>query len=99
MPEPTVLPAAQDDLSDIYVHLYQYDPSTAERHAREFDRRLHVLAQRPHLGQASHYAPHLRRFAMRRYIIFYRPTTESIEIVRVLHGARDMGQAFIDSHR
>jgi plasmid stabilization system protein ParE len=32
-----------------------------------------------------------RRF--RNYLVFYRTTSDGIEILRVLHGARDLGAA------
>jgi toxin ParE1/3/4 len=39
-------------------------------------------------------APGLQSFPFGRYIIFYRPVANAIEIVRVLHGARDIENIF-----
>jgi len=36
----------------------------------------------------------LRSFPVGRYVIFYRPIPKGIEIVRVLHGARDLDAIF-----
>ena len=36
----------------------------------------------------------LRSFAVGRYVIFYRPISEGVEIVRVLHGSRDIDAIF-----
>jgi len=43
---------------------------------------------RPELGHG------LRSFVVGQYVVFYRPSTKGIEIVRVLHGARDIGATF-----
>jgi toxin ParE1/3/4 len=36
----------------------------------------------------------MRGFPVGNYVIFYRDTSEHIEIVRVLHGARDIENLF-----
>jgi toxin ParE1/3/4 len=36
----------------------------------------------------------LRSFMVKRYIVFYQPTTAGIEVLRVLHGARDIHRVF-----
>ncbi|MGH7989069.1 MAG: type II toxin-antitoxin system RelE/ParE family toxin [Limisphaerales bacterium] len=38
--------------------------------------------------------PRLRSFPVSRYVIFYRPMENGIEVVRVLHGARDFPPLF-----
>jgi toxin ParE1/3/4 len=35
-------------------------------------------------------APDLRSFPVGQYVIFYLPLPKGVEIVRVLHGARDI---------
>jgi toxin ParE1/3/4 len=44
--------------------------------------------KRPDLGDA------LRCFSAGNYVIFFRPISEGIEIVRVLHGVRDTKKSF-----
>jgi toxin ParE1/3/4 len=44
--------------------------------------------------QREELSPRLRSFPVSRYIIFYRPMENGIEIVRVLHGARDFPPLF-----
>ena len=39
-------------------------------------------------------APELRSFPVDNYIIFYRPISEGIQVIRVLHGARDIPPLF-----
>lgn len=38
----------------------------------------------------------LRSLAVARYVVFYQPTKNGVEIVRVLHGSRDAEQAFAE---
>jgi len=39
-------------------------------------------------------AARLRSFPVGSYVIFYRPMENGVEIVRVLHGARDLPPLF-----
>ena len=39
-------------------------------------------------------APGLRSLPLGRYVIFYQVISDAIAIVRVLHGARDLGPLF-----
>lgn len=39
-------------------------------------------------------APGLRSISYANYLIFYRPIDDGIEIVRVLHGSRDLPSQF-----
>lgn len=38
--------------------------------------------------------PSIRSFPVGKYILFYRPIEGGIELVRVLHGARDIESLF-----
>ena len=38
--------------------------------------------------------PQIRSLAVPPYIVFYRPQPDVIEIIRVLHGARDIDAIF-----
>jgi toxin ParE1/3/4 len=49
----------------------------------------------PGIGrQREDLAPRLRGFPFGNYVIFYRPMENGVEIVRVLHGARDLPPLF-----
>lgn len=45
-------------------------------------------------GPTSHLAPGLRLFPLGNYLIFYLPEPEGIQVIRVIHGARDYGPEF-----
>jgi toxin ParE1/3/4 len=42
-------------------------------------------------------APGLRSFLVKQYVIFYRVIPEGIEVIRVLHGSRDMDQVLAEA--
>ena len=44
--------------------------------------------------QREELAQHLRSFPVGNYIIFYRPVSEGIEIIHILHSARDVYAVF-----
>jgi len=45
-------------------------------------------------GRREELAPGIQSFPLGHYIIFYRAVASAIEIVRVLHGARDIENIF-----
>ena len=49
----------------------------------------------PMMGRArDELAPGVRSFPFGRYVVFYLPLDGGIDVVRVLHGARDIDAAF-----
>ncbi len=54
-----------------------------------------LLATQPQMGrERPELAPGLRSFPVGAFILFYRPTKGGIEVVRVLHGSRDIPMLF-----
>lgn len=50
-----------------------------------------VLADHPEMGRArEELAIALRSFPVGNYVIFYRTVKETVQVIRVLHGARDL---------
>ncbi len=59
------------------------------------DEQFRVLATQPSMGRArDELAPDVRSFPFGRYVIFYMPLDDGIDVVRVLHGARDVDAVF-----
>jgi toxin ParE1/3/4 len=59
-----------------------------------------MLAGAPAMGRARpELGDRVRSFVADRYVIFYRPLEQAagIEVIRVLHGARDFDAAFSKS--
>jgi toxin ParE1/3/4 len=103
VPRYTVAPKAQDDLDDIWDTIARDDIEAATRMLAAIRQRFPRLADFPELGRASDYLPGLRRMVVRPYIIFYRSLErrgeDGVQIVRVLHGARNLGAALRNGDR
>jgi toxin ParE1/3/4 len=84
-------PRADDDLADIWLHVARGDPAAADRLLGEIEAALNRLADFPLSGRARpELAPDLRSVPVRRYVLFYLPAPGGVDLVRVLHGARDL---------
>jgi toxin ParE1/3/4 len=82
---------AEEDLIDIWLYIAHDDVRAADRLLDEIEEKLVLLSDQPSLGPARpDVAPELRYLPVRRYLILYREITGGIEIVRVVHGARDV---------
>ena len=91
---------AEQDLVDIWDHIAEDSLEAADRWLDALLDKARLLADQPHLGRSRpdlvpDLAPDLRSFPIRAYVIFYRPVTGGVEIIRVLHGARDLDPAFL----
>jgi toxin ParE1/3/4 len=59
------------------------------------DEQFRMLAAQPMMGRArEELAPGVRSFPFGRYVVFYMPLDDGIDVVRVLHGARDIDVVF-----
>lgn len=58
---------------------------------------LNTLADNPLMGrQRDELLPGLRSHPTSRYLVFYFPVPDGIDLVRVLYGGRDIAAALID---
>jgi toxin ParE1/3/4 len=92
------LPGAQNDLLEIWLHI----AADSRRHADHFldrlDEKMRLLAASPRMGRLRpELSAGLRSFPVDDYVVFYREADQAIEIVRVLHSARDIEAIFRDS--
>jgi toxin ParE1/3/4 len=89
--------SAERDLMDIGNFIARDSPANAARFMARLEEHCELLAAHPLLGRArDELAPELRSLAYRRYVIFYRALADGAEVVRVLHGARDLRRALRD---
>jgi toxin ParE1/3/4 len=89
---------AEADLDEIYdyIGVTKRSPIEAERYIDALRRACEPYVRQPLMG-----TPHvelgegLRSFSFRKtYVVIYRPLDEGIEVLRVLHSAREWRQAF-----
>lgn len=91
MPRIRQRPQVQLDLADIWDYIADDSVQSADRLLDQIAAKLGLLAENPLLGRArEELMPRLRSFPMGHYVIFYMPQDDGIEVVRVLHGARDI---------
>ena len=84
-------PAAEIDAVEIWVYIALDNPAAADRLLEKFDQMFVTLSLQPHLGKSVEIlAPGLRFIPIGSYLVFYRPIDEGVEIVRLLHGSRDI---------
>ncbi|MFB2837971.1 type II toxin-antitoxin system RelE/ParE family toxin [Floridanema evergladense] len=86
---------AERDLEDIWVYLTQQDELLADKQIAQILDRFPMLSQFPNMGkQRDDLMAGLRSFPVKPYIIFYNKIAAGIEIVRILHQARDIDSQF-----
>jgi toxin ParE1/3/4 len=96
MPQYRVTDEARADLDAIWLYVAERGGTeTADRLIDAIIERFPRLASIPGMGVAREdFAPGLRSFPVGDYLTFYRRTTGRIDIVRVLHGRRDLPRFF-----
>ena len=88
---------AEDDLTAIWSYVAEYDERTADSQIDRIVERLVMLATFHSAGRSrDELAPGLKSFPVDRYVLFYRIIPEGIEVIRVLHGSRDVEPIFAD---
>jgi len=88
-------PAAETDAAEIWAYIAQDSPDAADRLLNRFDALFRLLVSQPFLGKSiEELASNLRFVPAGSYLIFYRPVKDRVEIVRILHGARDITSEF-----
>ena len=88
-----VAPEARLDLREIRDHIAKDRPEAARRVLMRLRAMARPLADAPAIGRLRpELGADIRSFVADRYVLFYRPLNRSvgIELVRVLHGARDV---------
>mgnify|MGYP003376663074 CR=1 FL=1 len=83
-------PLAQRDLQDIRNSIAADHPKAATQHLHILREKCQQLADSPGLGVKREDYCGLHRFPVGHYLIFYRPTVEGVDVIRILHGARDI---------
>ena len=95
MPTLIVSPLAEEDLEEIWSFVAERDVEAADRLIDEITSRFDHLLAYPEAGRARHeLLVNLRSLPVKRYVIFYQPTDDGVEIFRVLHGSRDVQGEF-----
>src|SRR5262245_5001817 len=91
-------PRAQVDLFELWSYLViNSGEKKAEAVLRKINQKFEVLARQPGMGkQRDDLRKGLRSFPVERYVIFYYPLEDGIEVARVLSSRRDIESIFED---
>lgn len=92
-----ITPLAEQDIEVIADYIAQNNPRRAVSFVRELYDQCKTISANP-LGYRlrAELADDIRSCAYSSYVIFFSVVENDVLIVRVLHGARDMDQAFSD---
>ena len=92
---------AQDDIAEIGYYFDQRAPEVKNRFYRAIDKTIEQLVRSPNLGERhpsrSPKLNNMRQWQVDgfpNHAIFYRPVGDRLEILRVLHGARNYAACF-----
>jgi toxin ParE1/3/4 len=95
MREVRIAGTAASDLRRLWSYVAQSDREAATQLVKEIVRRFALLRDNPFMGrQQDHLLLNLRSFPVRGYLVFYQPFEEHVDILRVLHGSRDVERIF-----
>ena len=82
---------AESDLTDIWIYIASHDQRSADAQIDRIVERLVMLSQFQNAGRKrEELAQGLKSFPVDNYVIFYRVIDNGIEVIRVLHGSRDI---------
>jgi toxin ParE1/3/4 len=91
MSEPRITQQAEADLEEAWVYIARRNETAGDRLLDQILDRCRLHAQFPKMGAPrDEVAPRLRSFVVAPYVVFYRPALDTIEVLRVLHRARDI---------
>ena len=95
MPRVTRRPLAEADILEIWDYIADDSLAAADRWVDHLDEQFRLLAAQPMMGHArEELASGVRSFPFGRYVVFDMPLHDGIDVVRVLHGARDIDAVF-----
>lgn len=87
--------AARDDLKEIASYIAQHNPDAARRTIEALARRFRMIAMMPGIGRARpDIASDVNSHVAGNYKILYRAGSETLTVVRVVHGRRDLTRLF-----
>ncbi len=82
---------AVENLEAIWLYIAEDNPSAADQILDMFQEKFRLLGEHPQLGRSrKDLGEALRSFPVESYVVIYRYRKECIEIIHVIHGARDI---------
>lgn len=90
--------AAEHDVAEIGEYLAGFNQALADQFVDDFRAAADSRARMPLTSRPrDDLRPGMRSFVLKKqYVVFFRPVDDTVEIVRVLHGSRNMDAVFRD---
>jgi toxin ParE1/3/4 len=96
-----IRPAAATDIDEIVDYLAEENPSVAQGFIRDLQKSFDLLTSNPKIGVKRQYRlealSEIRMFPLKKfssYLVFYQADDGAIDVVRLLHGHRDIERLF-----
>lgn len=84
-------PLAETDLEDIWTYTFErWSLEQAEHYVGELAAAFERLARGEWVGRSSRAGDGYRRYLVGAHVVFYRETTETLDVIRVLHQRMDV---------
>ncbi|KGE10506.1 type II toxin-antitoxin system RelE/ParE family toxin [Burkholderia gladioli] len=84
-------PLAEADLEDIWTYTFeQWSLEQAERYVGDLVEAFERLARGDWVGRSSRASDDYRRYLVGSHVVFYRETTTTLDVIRVLHQRMDV---------
>jgi toxin ParE1/3/4 len=91
---------ADQDLIELSAYVSTDSPQAGFRLIDRVFQKCQLLAENPALGvRRDELSPGLRSHVVGNYLVFYEPTEYGIQVIRIVHGARDLESLFSDQDR
>ena len=88
-------PLAELDILEIWDYIAEDSVTGADLWIDKLDEKLRLWATQPMMGRSrEELASGLRSFAFGRYVVFFLPISDGLDVVRVLHASRDINEHF-----
>jgi antitoxin ParD1/3/4/toxin ParE1/3/4 len=83
---------AKADIREIVAYVRERNPSAAPKVRQNLQQAMRRLADFPGIGHVRNDLSDesLRVWAVYSYLIVYRPDTRPLQVLRIVHGARDL---------
>ncbi len=98
MREPELTAKAKDDVRDIWYSVASKgDERAADRLISQILEKCRSRARFPETGRLrDEISPGLRSFPVPPYVVFFRPLEDTILVLRIIHGRRDLKRFAFD---
>ena len=89
-------PSAERDIEEIWEYIAQDSVTAANRVVAKIRDAIRKVAEMPMMGhhRPDLPDPNLRVWTVYSYLIVYKPEAKPLEVVRVVHGMRDIPNVF-----